>query len=285
MKNRTTIIVSVLLVPLGIAAVFLGRAWLYPQAVPLATLKTTPAPAAAPPDDTILVYYHERRPYYVTTSNQVHGLIADRVNWVFREAGIPYIWRKTPAKRQLEVIRANEQCACAVGWFKTPARETFGRFSLPIYIDNPIMVLARADNDQIRSGGTLAETLTNRRLRLLRKDGYAFGAFVDDSLKRHGPREVITTAENLGMIKMIHTHRADYFFTSQEEAEDLILCSGLPGQDFKAVHFSDMPAGNKRYLICSRKIDEMTLLRLNRAIKRYLLGTMAANPLVKDIVQ
>jgi hypothetical protein len=40
-----------------------------------------------------------------------------------------------------------------------------------------------------------------------------------------------------------------------------------------------MPPGNKRYLICSPQVEEMTLLRLNRAIKSYLLGSMAANPL------
>jgi hypothetical protein len=63
-----------------------------------------------------------------------------------------------------------------------------------------------------------------------------------------------------------------------EEAEDLILCSGLPVKYFQVIRFSDVPPGNKRYLICSRKIEEMTLLRLNRAIKDYLLGSMAPNP-------
>ena len=63
-----------------------------------------------------------------------------------------------------------------------------------------------------------------------------------------------------------------------EEAEDLILCSGLPVKDFQVIRFSDVPPGNKRYLICSRKIEEMTLLRLNRAIKDYLLGSLAPNP-------
>jgi hypothetical protein len=285
MKNRTIIIICGLLVPLVIAVSFVGRSLLYPRAALRATpLDTAPLDGDASPDDTIVVYYHERRPYYVSTPNQVHGLIADRVNWVFKEAGIPYVWRKTPAKRQLEVIRDDAERACAVGWFKTPAREAYGRFTLPIYIDNPTMALARADNDQIRSGGALAQTLTNRRLRLLRKDGYSFGTYIDERLERHTPREVVTTAENMSMIKMIHTHRADYFFISREEAEDLILCSGLPGKDFKFIQFSDMPAGNKRYLICSRQIDEMTLLRLNRAIKKYLLGTMEATPQTASII-
>jgi len=244
----------------------------------LQALNTASRQAATPPDDSIVVYYHERRPYYVTTPKQVHGMIADRVNWVFKEAGIPYVWHKIPAKRQLEVIRDNAQRACAVGWFKTPAREAYGNFSLPIYMDNPMMALARTDNEQIRPGATLAQTLANRRLRFLRKDGYSYGPYIDNRLKQYAPREIVTTAENTSMIKMIHTHRADYFFISKEEAEDLILCSGLPMKDFKIIHFTDMPAGNKRFLICSRKIDEVSLLRLNRAIKKYLMGTIEANP-------
>lgn len=267
------------LVPISLGMVLLGRALIYPEALPL-----KPSGAAFPqivryPEEAVVVYYHERRPYYVTTRRQVHGLIADRVNWVFKEAGIPYEWHKTPAKRELEMIRGNEQRACAVGWFKTPEREAFARFTLPIYLGTPTMAIARSDNGQVHSGRPLAEILTNRRLRLLRKDGYSYGTFIDDQLKRYTPREVVTTADNLGMIKMIHAHRADFLFIAREEAEDLILCSDLPIDDFRIIHFNDMPPGNKRYLICSRQVDEMTLLRLNRAIKSYLLASMAANPL------
>ena len=261
----------------ALATVLFGRTFVYMTETRSAVSASVHFPKATPVDDTIVVYYHERRPYYVTTPNQVHGLIADRVNWVFKDAGINYVWRKTPAKRQLEIIRNNEHRACAVGWFKTPERDAFGNFTLPIYMDNPTMAIARADNDQIRSGDPLARTLSNRRLRLLRKDGYSYGRFIDDGIKEYAPREMVTTAENFSMVKMIHTHRADYFFISREEAEDLILCSGLPARDFKIVHFGDMPQGNKRYLICSRKIKKKTLLRLNRAIKDYLLDSMAAN--------
>lgn len=279
MQNKLFYTMLGVIASVALATVLFGRTFLSSTETRYAAHASGPLPATTPVDDAIVVYYHERRPYYVTTPNQVHGLIADRVNWVFKDAGIPFVWRKIPAKRQLEIIRNNEQRACAVGWFKTPEREAFGNFTLPIFFDNPTMAIARADNDQIRSGDSLARTLSNRRLRLLRKDGYSYGRFIDDGIQEHAPREMVTTAENLSMVKMIHTHRADYFFISKEEAEDVILCSDLPRKDFKVVRFSDMPQGNKRYLICSRKIEEMTLLQLNRAIKNYLLGSMAASPM------
>jgi polar amino acid transport system substrate-binding protein len=277
MRNNTCLTIWGGIAIVAMAMIFSGRPLLYSTETRDAASASVLPGEIPPVDDTIVVYYHERRPYYVTTPNQVHGLIADRVNWVFRDAGINFIWRKAPARRQLEMIRNNEQRACAVGWYKTPEREAFGKFTLPIYLDNPTMAIARADNDQIRSGDPLAQTLSNRRLRLLRKDGYSYGRFIDDAIKEYAPRDMVTTAENLSMIKMIHTHRADYFFISKEEAEDLILCSGLPVKDFSVIGFSDMPCGNKRYLICSPKIEEMTLMQLNRAIKDYLLSSMATN--------
>jgi polar amino acid transport system substrate-binding protein len=277
MANRSFIILMGLFMVAALAAALWGRPLFFPTEACSTPSDMVRTPVDPPKDEAITVYYHERRPYYVTTPNQVRGLIADRVNWVFKDVGIPYIWIKTPAKRQLEVIRDNAKDACAVGWYKTPAREAFGNFTLPIFIDSPTMAIARTDNDQIRTGETLARTLSNRRLRLLRKDGYSYGKFIDNAIQQSAPREMVTTGDNLSMVKMIHTHRADYFFISKEEAEDLILCSGLPAKDFQVIRFSDIPPGNKRYLICSRKIEEMTLLRLNRVIKDYLLSSMAPN--------
>ncbi len=279
MSKSKYFIILALLLPVSLGAVLFERALIYSQK----TLSRVPKSAASEPTrapaKTLVVYYHERRPYYVTTRQQVHGLIADRVNWVFKEAGIAFEWQKTPAKREIEMIRDNAQQACAAGWFKTPAREALGHFTLPIYLDGPTMAIARADNDQIQSGKPLADTLTNYHLRLLRKDGYAYGRFIDEGVKRYAPRVIVTSVDNLGMVKMIHSHRADYFFMAREEVEDLILCSGLPVKDFKSIQFSDMPPGDKRYLICSRRVDEMTRLRINHAIKDYLQGSLTANPL------
>ena len=285
MKGRPTAILFGALTVLAFAFLLFGRTILYSSEPRPSSPNPDYSSARHESDGPIIVYYHERRPYFITTAHQVHGLIADRVNWVFKEAGIPYVWRKMPAKRQLEMIRSDTQRACAVGWFKTPERESFGKFTLPIYMDNRTLAIARADNDQIQSGYPLARTLSNWRIRLLKKDGYSYGRFIDSEIKRHAPRAVVTTAENISMVRMIHSHRADYFFITREEAEDLILSANLPPQDFKAIHFSDMPAGNNRYLICSRNIDEMTLLRINRNIKSYLLGSLTANPTSVRVIQ
>ena len=223
-------------------------------------------------DGEIVLHYHERKPYYGTIGGKVTGLCADRAAKAFALAGLPYQWHETPAKRQLDHIRANHCRACAVGWFKTAKREAFGQFTRDIYQDKRAVAVARADNVRLVSGSPLDKTLSQRGLVLLLKDGYSYGSYVDDSIKANNPRLEVTTAGNLSMLHMIRSHRADYFFIGEEEAETVLSISGLPAQDFKFIHFTDMPAGNKRYILCSRKVEKQTLARLNRALDSIVPG-------------
>ncbi|WP_319407594.1 transporter substrate-binding domain-containing protein [uncultured Desulfosarcina sp.] len=217
----------------------------------------------------IIVHYHERHPYYFSQGKGVGGIIGDRITFIFEQAGIPLAWKKTPAKRQLDIIKKNSGREGAAGWFKTPERETFAKFSRPIYQDRPTIALARADQDLIQSGLPLADTLVNRRLRLLRKDGYAYGGFIDRLIDRLHPNQTVTFADNVSMLKMIHTRRVDYLFIAQEEADNLLAEAGLPASDFKKITFTDMPEGNRRYILFSRQVEDSTIDRLNRVIQYY----------------
>ncbi len=228
-------------------------------------------PAALHPASTaITVHFHERRPFYIAYKNEARGVVANPIGQAFAYADIPFSWQETPAARQLDIIRNNEAKSCAAGWFKTPERETFGQFSLPIYQDKPFVAITRADNTLLGEMETLERVLKERRLQALVKDGYSYGPYIDDHLRRFTPRQVTTTADNQNLMRMIQTYRADYCFMTEEEAQDQLLFSGLKNSDFKLVHFSDMPRGNKRYLICSKNVDQKTMKRLNNAF-RYVV--------------
>ncbi len=217
---------------------------------------------------TITVHYHERPPYYMTGPLGVYGLCVNPAKQAFKDAGIPIQWTRTPASRQLDILKAGQSRDCLIGWFKNPEREKFARYSHSIYRDGPIVALARADNPDIRSGRPLAETMTNPDLILLRKDGYSYGPFVDSAIARFNPAQQTTNSENLGMLEMIHSVRADYFLISEEEARDLVYSSGLLDTDFQLVTFSDMPEGNYRYLLFSRKVETEVIEKVNDALRR-----------------
>ncbi len=253
----------------AIAMALGARTVIYPTGLHRSGQMVQETEGGEPSQGSIIIHYHERPPYYIRQGSGVGGIIGDRINFVFEQAGIPLTWQISPAKRQLRIIKKNGGREGAAGWFKTPEREAFAKFSRPIYQDRPTIALARADRELIQTGGTLAGTLADARLHLLRKDSYSYGSFIDGLLDRFQPKQTVTTADNIGMLKMIHTHRADYFFIAQEEAEDLLSRADLPAMDFKKIVFSDMPAGNLRYVLFSRQVENSTIERLDRVIRHY----------------
>jgi len=194
----------------------------------------------------------------------------------FKKANVSMRWEKTPASRQLGILRANRGRDCLLGWFKNPEREAFARYSVPIYEDRPTIALALAGNEKIISNRPLTDTLLSADLTLLRKSGYSYGHYIDAMISKLLPRQDMTNAENVGMLKMIHSRRADYFFISEEEAHVLTTTSGLPQKYFKFVRFTDMPSGNKRYLLFSHKVTVAEVARIDKAIKTYVHGKSGA---------
>ena len=218
----------------------------------------------------ISIHYHERAPYQETTDAGVKGLTGTPVTLVFQKAGISFEWVKTPSKRQLKIIKDNYGCDCSVGWFKNPEREKFARYTYCIYQDKPQIALARADNRRLKSGVRVASALSNRELTLEVKDGYSYGSFLDAKIARHKPKIDRTTSENTYMLKKIYEKRADYFFIAPEEADSLIEASGFVREDFKYIIFSDMPEGEKRYIICSQEVKDEIIEKLNKAITEHV---------------
>ncbi|MFO7913886.1 MAG: hypothetical protein R6V15_17160 [Desulfotignum sp.] len=230
---------------------------------------TVPVLKGGGSEKAVTIHYHERPPYYVTGPLGVYGLCVDPVKKAFLGADIPIKWVKTPAARQLDVLKHDGKNNGIIGWFKNPSREKFAVFSPYIYQDRPTIALARADNPHILSGRPLTETVKNTDLVLLRKKGYSYGKFIDDMIAAYNPKQEITTAENIGMMKIIHTGLADYFFISEEEARELIRTSGLLPDDFACIRFTDVPGGNKRYLLFSRSTDQQIIEKINTGIREH----------------
>lgn len=220
----------------------------------------------------ITVHYHERSPYYISYDSGVHGLVADPISMAFEYAEIPFQWIKTPAERQLDIIRNNDSKTCAAGWFKTPEREIYAKFSVPVYRDKPYMGITRADSSLFSHDSySFAEKIQEAGLRLLVKSGYSYGAYIDQFINDYSQKKVVTTADNHGILRMVLAQRAEVALLTEEEAYDPLLFSKLNRNSFKLIRFSDFPAGNLRYLICSRKVEDADMESLSNAISRLNL--------------
>jgi polar amino acid transport system substrate-binding protein len=216
--------------------------------------------------EALTLYYNERPPYLVTrsTPDKVVGLTADPAVQAFVGAGLAPRWTAMPSTRQLVTLRESTEPACAVGWFKNPDREVAFKFTKAIYRDKPTVALARGNFAP--ASKKLAEVVHQAGLRVLVKDKYSYGPWIDALMARARPQTVVTTEENVQMVRMIAGQRADIMFTSQEEAQYLVAQSAVGPSAVKILQFDDVPPGEKRYLMCSRNVSDDIIGRLNNAI-------------------
>jgi ABC-type amino acid transport substrate-binding protein len=200
----------------------------------------------------------------------VGGLTGEPAAVVFEKSGIPFEWKQTPSKRQIYLLQQNKGRDCLVGWFKNAEREKFAKYTLPIYWDKPQVALARADNEGVPVDVTVSDLFADPTLNLLVKDGYSYGDYLDGKIKAENPHRTVTTVENSEMLKMIHARHADYFFIAPEEADGLIASSAFDRQDFKFIHFRDLPSGEKRYILCSLQVEDAIIDQLNATIEQFV---------------
>ena len=156
---------------------------------------------------------------------------------------------------------------CLVGWFKNKEREQFARFTKPIYQNKPMIGLALFSNTKFDSENKVIDTLSNHSLTLLIKSGYSYGSFIDKLIEKLKPKVEVVTVENINMLRLLNIERADFFFTTEEEAEGMIESAGFKRSDYQYIRFSDMPPGNKRYILCSMQVKQETIDKLNQWIK------------------
>ena len=215
------------------------------------------------------LYYYDRAPYATTDAQgAVSGLCATPAANAFKQADIPFQWKKMPFKRQLVTIKHNKKKACGIGWFKNPEREAFARYTDAIYQDKPAITISRKGNQALQRHQDLNTLLNDKNVKLLVKDGFSYGTYIDGLIKKNDPEVVVVaTSTNIQMLQMILADRADYYFTSEEEAEHMIMNAGYEVSQFQLQHYSDMPAGNRRYITCSQQVTPETIELLNRALK------------------
>lgn len=227
----------------------------------------TLAVGAVHAQERIDLHFYVRPPYMVKNADvQVGGLTADPARAAFEAAGVPFRWQQTPAKRQLVMIESGTGLDCGVGWYRTPERERFGKFTAPLYRDKPTVGIARSEF-QPRSK-TLAGTVADPATRVVMKLGLSYGQDVIDIVARGKAQVMTATTEQASLARMVATGRADFMFSPQEEVG--ILRADVAGgvESLKVLTFADLHEGATRHILCSRKVSDATIDKLNAALAK-----------------
>ncbi|MGH6893276.1 MAG: transporter substrate-binding domain-containing protein, partial [Dongiaceae bacterium] len=222
---------------------------------------------AATDEPALTILFHVRPPYSeYDAAHLPSGLLVAPVEAALAKAGLGATWIEMPPVRQTEEIKRSSAAVCGLGWFKRPEREAFALFSQPIYRDQPPVVVARKDDDRFADEVSLEASFRDTSRELLVKTGYSYGATIDDWIKELQPRAETSSGANDVLLGMVAFKRADYAIMAPEEADRLLSTEPELGKALRAVPLSDAPAGEPRYLMCSKATPPDIIERINQGL-------------------
>lgn len=216
----------------------------------------------------VMLEYRDKPPYSYTEEGKPRGFLLERTLAIFKRAGVPVVAQEVPAKRITFDIQNNAQPICSTGWYKLPEREAYARFTQAVHQDKPHVVLAGTHAaEAVRRNKTLRALLANPALSIGVVDGVSYGQELDQLITTLPTAVVRSTVVPLQMAKMIQGKRADYMLIDQDDLAFLVEKGDLPTDSMAKIEFPDMPAGLKRYIMCSKQVPEETVTALNEAIR------------------
>lgn len=195
------------------------------------------------------------------------GLLVDIARDVLAHARVSYQFDALPQKRLVDSIQKGDTQLCALGLFKNPERMAYATFTKPIYQNKPIGVLvAAARAEAFAPYKTLAELSAAPALSLTYVEGFSYGPYVDGLTAKMGENKQARVIPPANLVSMLNIGRIDYMFADPEEYEALAASVTIDPARLRLLSFPDIPAGNQRYLMCSKAVPKDVMDRIDAAI-------------------
>ena len=224
-------------------------------------------PSLAMAAEPVVLQYGQRPPFMGRDAGgNVTGILVAPAIAAFAKAGIPIVWSESSPPRQLAIIQANNSRTCALGRYKTPERAAYARFTKSFYQDAPSVAVANL-NFKVPDNIRAADLMADPSLTVLFKNDILLGPYTQDLIAHMKAKQVGTGESYEQMIKMVVAGRAQFAFISGEEEGYYRDKLGAAAKEFRILHFSDMPPGEKRYIMCSKMIDEAEIEKINAGLK------------------
>ena len=228
--------------------------------------KSSVAPSTSKADK-IIFYYFQRPPYYFTgPDGNPDGLILKPVVDHLKKAPFQVSAIEVKSDGILHRIKANKRKECSVGWFKNPDRIKYAKFTKPIYVNRPLVVMTTLNHKkEFKTMSTLGDIFRQKGLKWGVVANFSYGSYVDDLSKKLKP-QTIASNDQVHMIKMLLGRRFSYMLIAPEEVEELIRASGEDKNSFYLFSPEGMPEGNSRYILCSKMVSNKEINTLNQIL-------------------
>ena len=219
----------------------------------------------------MVVEYLEFPPYYYTNSSlKPDGFLLQLAAEAFKQAGVQVTYESLPAGQILNNMHS-DRAICSIGWFRTPEREAFARFSRRIYKNRPVEVVFLNKNSSLfRKHTTLAGLVRDKSLTLGRAKGYSQGEVVDGIIARGNPPVKIVNGSFADLFRMLADDGLSYFIVASEYIDYQIRQNHLNAALFEHKKMTDIPEGNSRHLMYSRGVPDSVIRRIDKALDNIL---------------
>ncbi len=214
------------------------------------------------------VAYIEFPPYYYTdTTGKPDGFLLQLSDNIFRRAGVKTEYKSLPAKRILKSIQNNQKPIASLGWFRTKKREAYAKYTRPIYVNKPLVMVCLKESEQLfEKYETLRDVLNDKQFTLGHIQGYSYGDVVDALINEHAVNTLEIVGTQTLLMGMLGARRLSYILFAPEEIKAVAESAGINTNDLSFLQLNDIPYGARRYIICSRAVSDDIIEKLNQAI-------------------
>lgn len=212
--------------------------------------------------------YLERPPYATNIggNNKPHGLLIEPIEKAFQVANIPYRWVEVPVVRQLAVLRSNEDLDCGVGWFYRDQRKAFSKYSKAFFQDLPTVGIVAKDST-LPGSLKIKDLLTEGKVSWTVMDGFSYDPYVENLMKEHKITVQVVNGNFGNLVNMIDKNRAMITLLAKQEAQYYAEQKEFKGR-LRIIDFTDVPPGEARYLICSFKVSDELMEKINKSLQK-----------------
>lgn len=203
---------------------------------------------------------------------------AEAAVWIAGEAGfVPDVVRMPGPRVVVEFRERPREMTCAGGWFRTPERETFARFTTAFRLDPPegVVVSSRVAA-RARALGGFGALFADASIRFMAyPPEIRLGEVFDRLYARRGDvnslRVQTEYSDRAVIARLLARSRIDAApGFNLEQFNEMRSIAAEEGDDLSFLDFPDGPARNTRHIMCSRVVPEAVIAALDGAITRMV---------------
>lgn len=222
--------------------------------------------------DPLIMVFNQRHPYhYIDGENPVpHGLVADIAVKILSDTGMEIHYKEMSANRIFAMIKQDSPF-CSFGWFKTPERLQYAKFTYGLLQDEPFIIVTNRRNKELfDKHKTLASVFSDSSLKFGTRAKTSYGEEVDALIDGAVLQVIAPNNTQINMIKMLDRTRFHFMLLVPVEIEEAFSSAGVDLSKYTTITFPDIPKGNKRRIMCTKSTDDDIIQQINESIQKNL---------------